>query len=71
MPPLVDRARLGDTQRRALVEGVAAMPTLERVLAWIRGHPARRLVEILTQDEYTHDVVVAHEGGFFLVFDTT
>ena len=30
----------------------------------------RDLVEIVTQDEYTHDVIVRRDGGF-LVFDTT
>ena len=45
------------------------LKTLEEVLAWARalGHA---LVEVVTQDEYTHDVVVA-AGARFLVFDTT
>jgi hypothetical protein len=46
------------------------LKTLEEVVAWMhaRGLP---LVEIVTQDEYTHDVVVAAEPPGYLVFDTT
>jgi hypothetical protein len=45
------------------------LKTLEEVLAWARalGHA---LVEVVTQDEYTHDVVVA-AGARWVVFDTT
>jgi hypothetical protein len=45
------------------------LKTLEEVLRWAHalGHC---LVEVVTQDEYTHDVVVA-AGARFLVFDTT
>ena len=43
--------------------------TLEEVMRWAHalGHA---LVEVVTQDEYTHDVVVA-AGPQWLVFDTT
>ena len=42
-----------------------AIETLEDVLAL--GH---QIVEIVVQDEYTHDVI-AHAPAGFLVFDTT
>lgn len=43
--------------------------TLEEVLRWAHalGHS---LVEVVTQDEYTHDVVIA-AARQWLVFDTT
>lgn len=43
--------------------------TLEEVLGWAHalGHS---LAEVVTQDEYTHDVVIA-AGERWLVFDTT
>jgi hypothetical protein len=45
------------------------LQTLEEVLRWAHalGHS---LVEVVTQDEYTHDVVVAADARW-LVFDTT
>ena len=46
--------------------------TLADVLAWARGNePPRTVTEIVTQDEYTHDVVVGYDEGVYLVFDTT
>jgi len=46
--------------------------TLADVLTWARAQiPQRSVTEIVTQDEYTHDVVIAFEGQQYLVFDTT
>ena len=46
--------------------------TLGDVLDWLsRQSPWRSVTEILTQDEYTHDVVVAWSSERFLAFDTT
>ena len=46
------------------------LKTLEEVTAWMHAR-GFRLVEIVTQDEYTHDVIVAAEPARHLVFDTT
>lgn len=46
--------------------------TLGDVFDWMRRQsPARTVTEILTQDEYTHDVVVEWNPHRFLVFDAT
>ena len=46
--------------------------TLGDVFDWLRRQmPARNVTEILTQDEYTHDVVVEWAPERFLVFDAT
>jgi hypothetical protein len=46
--------------------------TLEPVLEWMRAQdPPRVVSEIVTQDEYTHDVVVPWADLLVLVFDTT
>lgn len=46
--------------------------TLAEVLAWGRAQSPPRLVsEIVTQDEYTHDVVLPFDGAHFLAFDAT
>lgn len=46
--------------------------TLADVLQWAREQrPPRTVAEIVTQDEYTHDVVVMFDGGHFLIFDAT
>ena len=45
--------------------------TLADVLAWLRTlSPPRTVTEIITQDEYTHDVVAAYDEERWLAFDT-
>jgi hypothetical protein len=57
----------------ALAEAAFAYrPTLADVLQWARAQsPPRTVAEIVTQDEYTHDVVLPFDGSHFLVFDAT
>jgi hypothetical protein len=70
--PLFDYAKLSVQEHRNLVATLSSLISLERVLAWARGlRPPRGIDEILTQDEYTHDVVLAFYEGRYLVFDTT
>jgi hypothetical protein len=45
------------------------LKTLEDVLAWCRANHAN-VVDVVVQDELTHDVIVQQPAGF-LVFDTT
>ena len=54
------------------VEAFAVRHTLADVLQWARQQqPPRHVSEIVTQDEYTHDVVMPFDGEHFLVFDAT
>ena len=46
--------------------------TLGDVLAWGRAQqPQRTVTDIITQDEYTHDVLIELEPRLCLVFDAT
>ncbi|MFP5265601.1 MAG: hypothetical protein ACLGJB_27270 [Blastocatellia bacterium] len=46
--------------------------TLEAVMRWAFGRkPPAELFTVVTQDEFTHDVVIRVSPGGFLVFDTT
>jgi hypothetical protein len=46
--------------------------TLAGVFAWMRTRqPPYTVTQIVTQDEYTHDVVVALEPRLCVVFDAT
>jgi hypothetical protein len=48
---------------------VPPLRTLEEVLAWAHA-TGGELVDVIVQDEFTHDVIVrAHEG--YACFDTT
>ena len=72
---IVPASSVGSVPREVLARVQAALGaqrTLADVLRWGREQsPPRAVVEIVTQDEYTHDVVVPFEGGHFLVFDAT
>jgi hypothetical protein len=49
----------------------ARCDTLAHLLRWAREQtPPVRVADIVTQDEYTHDIVVPF-GDTFLSFDTT
>lgn len=61
-PQLLERLR-GELRTRR---------TLADVLTWARAQqPPATVVEIVTQDEYTHDVIVALDPRVHLVFDAT
>ena len=54
-----------------IINEVRGWRTLEEVMRWAFGRtPPARLHEVVTQDEYTHDIVIEVEGKAFLVFDT-
>jgi hypothetical protein len=70
--PVIDLAGLAASERAALEEEVRGQRTLSDVLARAsEARPRRVVVEIVTQDEYTHDVVLALEPPRHLVYDTT
>ena len=45
--------------------------SLSEVVAWGLACVPKRIVEIVTQDEYTHDVLLPNGDGSYLVWDTT
>ena len=49
----------------ARLASAAKLVSLAELIPW-----GGEIVEVVTQDEYTHDVIVARAGGY-LVFDTT
>ena len=49
---------------------VEKLRTLEELLVWCRAHKAD-LVDVVVQDELTHDVIVRKADGRYLVFDST
>lgn len=70
--PLYDHAGLPAVEHAALTTAIQNLRTLADVLAWAPTQaPARSVAEIVTQDEYTHDVVLEASGRRYLAFDTT
>ena len=55
----------------AVAQAFAACHTLADLMRWCeRQQPRANIAEIVTQDEYTHDVLLPF-GPAFLAFDTT
>ena len=51
---------------------VDGQTSLERVLEWCRTRtPPGRVEEIVTQDEFTHDVLVPLDRSLYLAYDVT
>ena len=69
--PLIEVARLDAAERDALERAIAGQTTLEQALDWARTlTPPRGVESVLTQDEYTHDVLIPY-GTRWLVYDTS
>lgn len=59
-------------ERSELAALVADQRTLEDVVRWGLGQvPPRMIVDVIVQDEYTHDVVLTLREDRHLVYDTT
>ena len=71
----VDVEAEGDISQRDMTRfriALRGLRTLAPVLEWLRAQEPPRVVrEIITQDEYTHDVIVPWAERLTLVFDTT
>jgi len=69
--PLIDLAGLEPPEREALARTIAVHTTLEQALDWARTlTPPRGVEAVLTQDEYTHDVLIPF-GARYLAYDTS
>lgn len=70
--PVTAAGHVGREVYTGLASTLKDQRTLGDVLAWCRRQsPARSVAEIITQDEYTHDVIIAVDDPHYLVFDTT
>ena len=51
---------------------ICSFQNLDQVMQWAFGRkPAAEIFTVVTQDEFTHDIVLKLEPDCFLVFDTT
>ena len=70
--PVYNEAGLDSSRVAAIHAALQPLPTLGDVLTWSRtATRSRQPTEIITQDEYSHDVVFALDGHVYLAFDTT
>ncbi|HEV3025761.1 MAG TPA: hypothetical protein VGX76_24980 [Pirellulales bacterium] len=70
--PFFDYSALPADEHSSIERSVGTFTMLAQVLNWGRGFkPAVVVDEIVTMDEYTHDVLVKLPYGRYLAFDTT
>jgi hypothetical protein len=66
------RVPVGEDVRSAITALLETQRTLEDVSRWgLALTPVRIVSDVVVQDEYTHDVVIAHPAGVYLVYDST
>jgi hypothetical protein len=58
--------------RATITAELQALETLGQVIRWaLDQSPRAELVDVVVQDEFTHDVVVRVSGDLYAVFDTS
>jgi len=72
---IINLADLPEKQFTKLESELAEHKTLGQVLTWANSQPKKDFLlqvvaEVITQDEFTHDVVIPYKD-LFLVYDTT
>ena len=69
---ILDPDRLDPVTRQALIAQTGWLRTLGDLLDWSRAlAPPVPAPDVITQDEYTHDVLVPWRANLVLAFDTT
>lgn len=63
-------ADLPEKEFAALEKALVKHKTLSQALDWASRQPETNVAEVVTQDEYTHDVIIRYKR-LFLVYDTT
>lgn len=65
-------ARISGSDLDEIRRDLEPLHTLGDLLDWSRRlEPPVPTPEVVTQDEYTHDVLIPYAGGRWLDFDTT
>lgn len=72
---ITNLANLSENEFAELENGLTKHKTLGQVLAWANSQSKtdflpQIVAEVITQDEFTHDVVIPYKD-LFLVYDTT
>lgn len=66
------RCSVNEYVRSTIEALVARQKTLEDVVRWgLNQKPLQMVKDVVVQDEYTHDVVIGHPSGVWLVYDAS
>ena len=70
--PIENRGNLAPEDFDRIAEGVANHRSIKHAIDWMgRQNPPLSPSGMVTQDEFSHDILVACSAGLWLVYDTT
>jgi hypothetical protein len=70
--PIENRASLTANDFAHFASAVASQSSIKHALDWLLGHnPPLTPTGMVTQDEFSHDILVNYPGGLWLVYSTT
>jgi hypothetical protein len=70
--PIENRGNLAPEEFDRIAEAVASHRSIKHAIDWMaRQIPPLSPSGMVTQDEFSHDILVAYPGGLWLVYDTT
>jgi hypothetical protein len=69
---LENRAGLDDEALPDLIRQVSGQRSIRQVVDWLGRHrPPLKMEDMVTQDEFSHDILVPYGNGLYLVYDST
>ena len=70
--PVENRAQIPAEDFAPIAHAIASHRSIKHALDWMLGRqPPLELTDMVTQDEFSHDFLVAYPGGLWLVYDST
>ena len=70
--PIENRSALRAEDFARIAKAVASHGSIRQALVWFLGHnPPLAPSEMVTQDEFSHDILVAYPGDRWLAYSTT
>jgi hypothetical protein len=70
--PIENRANLSAADFARIAEPAAGHRSIKHALDWfVRQNPPLIPAGMVTQDEFSHDILVAYPAGLWLVYDST
>lgn len=70
--PIENRAGLAPGDFARLASAAASQGSIKHALEWLLGHsPPLTPTGMVTQDEFSHDILVAYPGELWLAYSTT
>ena len=70
--PIENRAGLAREEFAGIAQAVANHRSMKHAIDWFAKQiPPLLPAGMVTQDEYSHDILVAYPGGLWLVYDST